>query len=205
MSASKAGMEETAAESSVEIWACSDGEDEEINEPKQGTVPEQELTPASLILLRFMVIFLLSWQAIFRISNVAIDIAFRFIAILLHKLRDLVESNKLRLLAETFPTTMLKAHAFQAISRGKYQLLVVCRKCHSTYEYDTCLKTSVDKRSTATCSFVRYPRHPQTRLRAPCGTPLMKQVKTSSHKTVYKPIKVFCYRSLINAIQIMFH
>ena len=138
---------------------------------------------------------------IFHISNIAIDIVFKFIAILLHKLSDLVESNKLRLLAETFPTTMLKAHAFQAISRGKYQLLVVCKKCHSTYDYDSCLKTSIDNRNTATCSFVRYPRHPQARLRAPCGTPLMKKVKTSSHKTVYKPIKVFCYRSLINAIQ----
>ena len=58
-------MEETAVESSVEIWACSDGEDEEINEPNQGTVAVQEMTPASLILLKFMVIFLLSWQAIY--------------------------------------------------------------------------------------------------------------------------------------------
>lgn len=96
---------------------------------------------------------------------------------------------------------MLKAHTFQGISREKYQLLVVCRKCHSTYDYNTCLKTSVDQRNIATCSFVRYPRHPQARLQTPCGTSLLKKVKTLSHKTLYKPIKVFCYRSVINAIQ----
>ena len=147
-------MEETGDPSFVEVWECSDGEDEDINEPNQGTVPVQEMTPASLILLKFMVIFLLSWQAIFRVSNVAIDLAFKFMGILLHKLSDLVQSNKLRLLAEAFPTTMLKAHAYQAINRAKYQVLTVCRKCHSTYDSDTCLKTSVDKRSTATCSFI---------------------------------------------------
>lgn len=194
-------MEETGDASFVEVWECSDGEDEDINEPNRGTVPVQEMTPASLILLKFMVIFLLSWQAIFRVSNVAMDLAFKFMGILLHKLSDLVQSNKLRLLAEAFPTTMLKAHAYQGINRAKYQVLIVCRKCHSTYDSDTCLKTSVDKRSTATCSFVRFPRHPHARLRAPCGTALMKTVKTSSHRTVYKPIKVFCYSSLINAIQ----
>ena len=93
-----------------------------------GTVPVQGMSPASLVLLKFIVIFLLSWQAIFRISNIAIDIVFKFIAILLHKLSGLFESDKLRLLAETFPTTMLKAHAFQAINREKYRLLVVCKK-----------------------------------------------------------------------------
>lgn len=155
---SNMSVEETAPESSVEIWVGSDGEDEESNEPNdESTASQQGLTPPSLVLLRFMVIFLLSWQALFRIPNIAIDFAFRFISILLHKLSDLVESNKLRLLAETFPTTMLKAHTFQGISREKYQLLVVCRKCHSTYDYNTCLKTSVDQRNIATCSFVRYP------------------------------------------------
>lgn len=199
---SNMSVEETAPESSVEIWVGSDGEDEESNEPNdESTASQQGLTPPSLVLLRFMVIFLLSWQALFRIPNIAIDFAFKFISILLHKLSDLVESNKLRLLAETFPTTVLKAHTFQGISREKYQLLVVCRKCHSTYDYNTCLKTSVDQRNIATCSFVRYPRHPQARLRTPCGTSLLKKVKTSSHKTLYKPIKVFCYRSVINAIQ----
>ena len=58
-------MEETGDASFVEVWECSDGEDEDINEPNRGTVPVQEMTPASLILLKFMVIFLLSWQAIF--------------------------------------------------------------------------------------------------------------------------------------------
>ena len=177
------GIDKTVPDSSVEIWAGSDSE-EESNEPNEGTASQQGLTTPSLILLRFMVIFLLSWQALFCIPNIAIHFVLKFISILLHKLSDLVESNKLRLLAETFPTTMLKAHKFQGISHGNYQLLVVCRKCHSTYDYDTCLKSSVDQRNVATCSFVRYPRHPQARLQTPCGTPLLKKVKTSSRKTL---------------------
>ena len=38
-------------------------------------------------------------------------------------------------------------------------------------------------------------------MRSPCETPLLKLVKTSSHKYLYKPIKVFCYRSVIKSIQ----
>ena len=38
-------------------------------------------------------------------------------------------------------------------------------------------------------------------MRSPCETPLLKLVKTSSHKYLYKPIKVFCYHSVIKSIQ----
>lgn len=180
-------MEDTVVESSVEVWACSDGEDSD-SDGCGDAVPVQEMNHASLILLKFMVIFLLSWQTIFR---VAMDVAFKFMVILLHRLGDLVGSDKLRLLANTFPTTMLKAHAFQVIDRGRYQQLVVCRKCHSTYDYGHCLKTSLDTRSTALCSFVRYPRHPQARLRTPCETPLMKKARHLHIKLYISQSKCF--------------
>ena len=64
-----------------------------------------------------------------------------------------------------------------------------------------CLKDATGKRDNAKCSFVRFPRHPQTRMRSPCETPLLKLVKTSSHKYLYKLIKVFRYRSVIKSIQ----
>ena len=104
-----------------EVWDCSDddGEVEPHQNPKNGS--KTEMTTASLILLKFMVIFLLTWQAIFRISNMAMDIVFKLTSILLHKLGDFAESAKLKLLAEAFPNTMLKAHMLHAINRDNYQ------------------------------------------------------------------------------------
>ena len=63
-----------------------------------------------------------SWQAMFQVSNMAMDIVFNFISILLHKLGDFTESAKLKLLAEAFPNTMLKA-ILHAINRDNYQHL----------------------------------------------------------------------------------
>ena len=149
-------MEETGDASFVEVWECSDGEDEDINEPNQGTVPVQEMTPASLILLKFMVIFLLSWQAIFCVSNVDIDLAFKFMGILLHKLSDLVQSNKLRLLAEAFPTTMLKAHAYQAINRTILPMtLIPALKLQLTKE-ELPLAFSFDSHGILMCDYVHH-------------------------------------------------
>ena len=80
------------------------------------------MTTASQILLKFMVIFLLTWQAIFQISNnMAMDVVFIFISVLY----DFAESAKL-LAEKAFPNTLLKAHMLHA------------EKCNSTYEYSDC-------------------------------------------------------------------
>ena len=115
-----------------------------------------DLTTASLILLKFIVIFHLTWQAIFQISNVAMDMVFKFTSILLHKLGEFAESAKLKLLTEAVPNTMLKAHMLHAINRDNYQQLVVFEKCNSSYEYSDRLKNATESRSNVTCSFVQF-------------------------------------------------
>ena len=151
-----------------EVWDCSDddGEVEPHQNPKNGS--KAEMTTASLILLKFMVIFLLTWQAIFQVSNTAMYVVFKLSSVL-HKLGDFAESAKLKLLAEAFANTMLKAHMLHAINRDNYQQLVVCEKCNSTYEYSDCLKNVTESRNNITCSFIRLPRHPQAHMRS-CGT-----------------------------------
>ena len=92
------------------------------------------------------------------------DNVFKFISVHLYKLGDFDESAKLKLLAEAFPNTMLKAHA---INCDNYQQLVVCEKCNSTYEYSDCFKNAMESRSNITRSFIRFPRHPQARMHSP--------------------------------------
>ena len=191
-----------------EVWDCSDEEDDfgctNTNEYSCTSNEHQDTSQrisSTHSLIKFVVIFLLLWQAIFRISNIAVDVLFKFIGVLLHKFGEFTDSIKLKQFADCFPNTMLKGHKFQAINRDDYQKLVVCGRCNCTYEYDDCLKDTTGKRNNAKCSFVRFPRHPQTRMRSPCETPLLKLVKTSSHKYLYKPIKVICYRSVIKSIQ----
>ena len=49
-------------------------------------------------------------------------------------------------------------------------------------------------------SFVPFPRHPNGRMRSPCGFPLVKLVKTALGKSLFKLMKLFCYRSIIRSL-----
>ena len=179
------------------MWDCSDDDDEDDDE-RSDTIM---LNESKLKILRFIVTFLLSWQAIFRIPNVAVNLLFKFVSIVLFKLSDLTQFNELVEIANAFPDTLSKALNFQSISRDDFERLIVCSVCHSTYKYDQCLSKDPLRTNISVCSYVQFPRHPQQRMRLPCGSPLLKTVKTSSRKTISQPIKVFCCRSLVNHIK----
>ena len=193
----------------MEVWKCSDDDSEpNDNEEHHKTTPtphDHEMDPISIIIIRFVVIFMLSCQAIFRISNIAVEVLFKFISMFLQKLSDFCESAKLKLLADAFSNTMQdafsntmqKAQKLHSINCDDYEQLVVCQKCSSNCEYSELNRNQ----GIVTCGFIRFPRHSQARMWKPCGVPLMKSVRTSSHKTIYKHIKVFCYRSLIASIK----
>ena len=129
-------------------------------------------------------------------SNVAMPILLKFMSIFLDKLSEFAISAKLKVLADSFHTTLLKGRNYKGINIDDYQQLVVCEKCHCTYEYDECMKDSLRNRSNVKCVLIRFPKHPQARLRSP----LLKAVKTSSHNPVYTPIKLFCYCSILKSI-----
>ena len=89
----------------------------------------------------------LSFDLASNISDIAMDIV---LSILFHNFSE---------------SAMLKAHMLHAINRDKQ--LVVCEKCNSTYKY------SVSIMQQKEASFVRFPRHPQARIRTLCGTLLI--------------------------------
>ena len=125
---------------------------------------------------------------------------FKLFSIVLCKLGDLTGSNKLIEISHSFLDTLSKALTFQSISCDDYQKLIVCPTCHSTYEYDQCLFSSKFSANISAFSFICFPRHPHKRMQGPCSTPLLKIIKTSWRWTMLRPIKVFCYRSLVNLV-----
>lgn len=48
---------------------------------------------------------------------------------------------------------------------------------------------------------MKFPNHPQPAHRKKCDAMLMKSVKTSAGTTVLQPHQIFCYRSIIDALQ----
>ena len=67
-----------------EIWDSSDEEYEHIVNSDCTDAAQDEVSFKPLI--HFVVTFLLSWQAIFRVSNLAMDALFKFIGVLICKM-----------------------------------------------------------------------------------------------------------------------
>lgn len=148
-----------------------------------------------MMFLRFVSIFILSWQTFFRMPDVAIDILFRFIHVLLSKLLTITDTKIVREAHDIFPRSLDQARKFHSIHRESYTKFIVCQKCHTTYNYNDVMKESGALNNVVKCSFVRFPRHSQKHMRNPCMFPLLKSVKTSAGKQVSHPLKLFCYKS----------
>lgn len=160
--------------------------------------PAEEMDrPLITKLISYICSFLLSWQAIFRIPDVAIGVILKFFRILFLKLSEITKSEDLQLLHRLFPENLNHARKLQDINRDDYEKFVVCSRCHSTYNYSDCVgKDGINK-----CTFVPFPRHKQKRMRTPCNHLLMKTIKTASGKHTTMPMKIFCYRSIIQTIK----
>ena len=73
------------------------------------------------------------------------------------------------------------------------------------YDLDVCSKKMpVGSFQSSLCTYVKFPNHPQCAHRHKrCDTELMKLVKTSNGTKVLYPHQVFCYRSVVSALQAM--
>ena len=100
--------------------------------------------------------------------------------------------------ANNFPDTLQKARKISHIDRDNFQKYIVCQQCHCTYPCDQLSRlTGMDN---IKCSFVAFPRHPQKRIRSLCQFPLVKMIKITSGKETFRPMKLFCYKSIVQSI-----
>lgn len=177
------------------MWESEDSdEDSAVTTEQLQTVSSTDNNYIKLI--NFICMFLLAWQALFRIPDVAAGLVFKFMSILLKKLA-LTSTQTLTKVQEFFPDNLKKAHAMQSINTNNFSQLIVCPKCCSTYEQ----ADFTSRQEIATCSYVRFPRHPHQNMRSKCGEKLMKAVKTAKKNRILVPLKVFCYNSIIDTIK----
>ena len=144
--------------------------------------------------------FLLSWQSIFKIPDVAISTLFKFLKMMFSSLAEILKSENLMEISKNFPDTLSKALKVNYISRENFQKYVTCQQCHCTYPHEISVSRVQETDGIVRCTFVQFPRHPQRRMRSPCQSPLVKIIKTTSGRRILRPIKVFCYKSITESI-----
>ena len=153
------------------------------------------MVPTDSKLTRMYLMFLFTWQALFRVSDVGMNILLAFIATFL---KVLVSGFRLANLEETvkrIPRNIYTARKYVGGGHiDRFMKYASCPKCHHIYPIDSCKVILPDKTVvSAKCTNVVFPHHPQWIRRSPCDSVLMKQVKTPYGTTSLYPRQMYCY------------
>lgn len=149
-------------------------------------------------LVNWLVRFILRLQAKYYISDAAISALLKFLSaffLLLGRFTSIAAK-----LAEVLPHTLHSVRNYVGYNI-KFSKLVVCPVCHKSYTYDSCTEKCGSIEKTRHCNHVKYPRHPWSSGRSPCGAPLLKSVEMKNGKKFLYPFKVYCYRSIVASLQ----
>lgn len=122
------------------MWESTDEEDYIDNITHNSSAP---LNSSATKLITLLSIFLLVWQSVFRVANVSMGLLFKFLSLFLLKLSETTGSQTIQYIYDRFPDTLLKAQAMQSVDRDSFLKLIVCPKCHSTYEESDCIGVRV--------------------------------------------------------------
>ena len=99
-----------------------------------------------------------------------------------------------------FQKKVSTAHKMLGINKDRFRKCL-CPTCSELYLIN---KFDMKKGTNGKCAHIKFPDHPQIWRRKPCGTELLKKVKTSAGTTTYKPRQVYSYKSIITSMKELF-
>lgn len=130
-------------------------------------------------------LFLLSWQSMFRIANIAVSVLLRFFS---HYLSVVTQLESIRSISKLFPNALDKAQKIARLNRNDFRQYVCCSKCFAVYTLDDCFERVGSETRPKVCCAAQYPKHPWPSMRAVCGAKLLKAIKVSQ-KEIYNQLK----------------
>ena len=80
--------------------------------------------------------FVLLWQSIFKIANVAVDLLLKFLWLICLEGPFI---SKEQIAPECFPVSLSKAQKMLRINGDDFEKLVSCWKCRTLYKFDECI------------------------------------------------------------------
>ena len=180
--------------------------DEASSDADHSGVKAEERTATNVI--RFMSLFIIKLQLLYRLSDSVIEILVRFLYFLLKFMSGLVVPNSpIMLIQKNMPKSlyMARKYAFLGVT-GKKTAYIACPKCHTLYTQKGMKMTETDEfgiEVSQKCNNIQYPNHPQQSRRKMCGELLMKKVKYKGQKYGFKPRKQYCYSGIKNGITLL--
>lgn len=155
--------------------------------------------PLSFQPLWQLVFFLLLWQSIFRISNMAMEVLLKLLSLFIKLFGKAIVSDE-NVIADKIPNDIPAAYKFLSKKSDDFISYVVCPNCDCIYDYDDCIKTTTfGQKESKLCRHIAYPNHPHVSRRQECKAQLLKKVRSGKgYKLV--PMKEYPYQPLSKSI-----
>ena len=127
------------------------------------------------------------FPTLFRVSDTAMNILLKFLSMFFVSVGKQVPAN----FTFALPASLYSAWKFSSSNRDQFKRYVCCPTFHSIYLFQDCvIKLANGQMESRTCSFVRFPTHPQCQHHAPCSTPLLHRNKNWEVITVSMACKL---------------
>lgn len=152
-------------------------------------------------MVEVLAFMLLAWQAVFKVSDYAVlallQCIRQFIWLLGHGLQVPTQCE----LAGRIPKTLYSLRKWSNIRRDNFCQYVVCPRCMTRYTLEESYTiTRSGSKISNHCSNIPLHKHRQKKLRQKCGTPLMRKLISPSDKEYLCPIRVYCYKNVIQTL-----
>ena len=148
-------------------------------------------------LVFWLVYFLLVWQMSIHISDNGMAWLLRFMQNWLKLLGLEISHAVLTDIVVAFPGTLYMFRQFLNVDRDDFNKFVVCPRCCKIYDLNDCVKRINNREIAKVCSGVRQHR----RKTIPCGASLVYKVQFSNGKSIFYPIKYYCFNSIVNSLE----
>jgi len=184
----------------VEDTECFEYSDE--IEEDEGTCGQQKETGDDSTELRALLLFFLLWQSVFKVADRAIIILLKFFKIFLTCIGKMLQVEALISFAKIIPETLYMIEKKLGLQKDSFIKYAVCPKCKTLYNFEKCIRQKPNGETvSAKCSHVEFPRHPRQTGRRPCGTVLMKTMRSRTGKLLLYPKQVYCFKKITDSLQ----
>lgn len=111
--------------------------------------------------LRALLLFLLLWQAMFKVADRAIFVLLKFFKLFLTGIGKMMQAEVLINFAKIIPETLYMIQKNLGLQKDSFVKYAVCPKCKTLYTFDECVRRRPNGEAvSAKCSHVSYPCHP---------------------------------------------
>ena len=179
-----------------------ESDDNEI-EPTGNSPPTlRETNKQVYSLVRWVTIFVCLWQALFTISDAAVELLLKFITTFLRLLASLIRVSLLSELVANMPGILYLLKKYLESDTESFTNYVVCPTCFTLYKLEDCFSLNeMGEKVPKRCSHVQFPNHPQRSYRLPCSTSLLTKVNMSGGRIKYVPRYTYAYQSIKHSLQ----